>query len=209
MINHGASCAEDFRVHSSSPQPGAWVSAENLLAQGAAAASDPSAGDRGGWPSTLLLGGELFMNHEGDDHPESDVAPARVAAELWRDDAASQALGMELEEVRVGYARLAMPVRDDMVNGHGVCHGGFIFTLAESAFSYASNASNHLTLGSAGAIDFLAPARLGELLHAEAQEHWHSGRNGLTDVTVTGAGGRRIAVFRGRGTRVGGSIVHD
>jgi acyl-CoA thioesterase len=159
------------------------------------------------WPSTLLLGGEFFMGDRSDERPVSDVAPDDVAAAMWRDDSASQALGMQIEEVRLGYSRISMPVRPDMLNGHGVCHGGMIFTLADSAFAYATNAGNQVTLASGAGIDFLAPARLGELLVAEAIEQWTGGRTGITDVGVTGAGGRRIAVFRGRGTRVGGSIV--
>lgn len=154
-----------------------------------------------------MLGGEFFMTEPNAEYEEPKVPPADVAAQMWSDDQACQSLGMQIEEVRLGYARMSMPVRQDMVNSHGVCHGGLIFTLADSAFAYACNSSNRVTLAAGAAIDFLAPARLGELLMAEATETWNGGRTGITDVAITGAGGRRIAVFRGRAARVGGTIV--
>ena len=102
-----------------------------------------------------------------------------------------------------------MTVTDRMINGQGVCHGGLIFSLAETAFGYACNSSNQVSFAAGAAIDYLASARLGERLTAEANEHWTSTRSGISDVVVTGAGGRRIAVLRGRSSRADGSIVHN
>lgn len=142
---------------------------------------------------------------------ENGIAPAVdpmvVANALYAKDRASIALGIEIIEVASGYSRLQMPVQEDMVNGHGICHGGLIFALADTAFAYASNSGNIKTVAAGAAIDFLAPARMGELLIAEAKEDWSSGRAGVTEVVVTGAGGRRIAEFRGRSARLGGFVI--
>jgi acyl-CoA thioesterase len=151
-------------------------------------------------------GGPAEMNDDGEMITPT-VDPAAVAAALYAKDKAAQALGIEILEVRAGYSRLMMPVQEDMVNGHGICHGGLIFALADTAFSYACNSGNLNSVAAGAAIDFMAPARMGELLTAEANENWTGGRAGITDVTVTGAGGRRIAVFRGRSARIGGFVI--
>ena len=91
-----------------------------------------------------------------------------VAEAMWSRDQAAQALGMAIVEVRPGYAVLTMKVRPDMVNGHHICHGGLIFTLADTAFAYACNSYNHNTVASACHIDFLSPGKEGDLLEAEA-----------------------------------------
>ena len=131
-------------------------------------------------------------------------ALARACAEaMWRDDQASRALGMEILAVAPGEARLAMTIRAEMVNGHGTCHGGFIFLLADSAFAFACNSENEKALAQHCAITFLRPARLGERLEAEAEKRGEAGRSGIYDITVRRADGTIIAEFRGQSRRLG------
>jgi phenylacetic acid degradation protein PaaD len=139
---------------------------------------------------------------------DRQAVAAKAAAAMWADDAASQALGMTLEEVRPGSARMTMRVRDDMVNGHSICHGGFVFALADSAFAFACNSYNRVTVAQGCDIVFVAPARLGDLLTAVAVERVRYGRNGICDVTVH-AGERLIAEFRGRSRELGTLIVPE
>lgn len=139
----------------------------------------------------------------------------RSAATMWAGDAASQALGMVLDEVRPGYARMSMRVRADMVNGHSICHGGLVFALADSAFAFACNSYNRVAVAQACDIVFVAPARLGEVLVAEAVERSRFGRNGIYDVTVTAGadgasgGGGLVAEFRGRSRQIAGTLAEE
>lgn len=142
--------------------------------------------------------------------PEDPQALAAAAAEaMYARDYASQALGMEIVEVRPGYARVTMRVRQDMVNGHDTCHGGLIFSLADSAFAFSCNSYNRVTVALAAAIDFLAPGRLGDLLTAEAKEQALGGRTGVYDVVVSNQDGERIALFRGKSYRLPGTVVEE
>lgn len=131
----------------------------------------------------------------------------RSAAALYQRDRASQALGMRLLEVGPGRARVAMTVRPDMVNGHDVCHGGIVFALADSAFAFACNSYNESTVAAAATIDFLAAARTGDELTAEAAELWRSRRNGIYEISVRNQRGERVALFRGRSYRIDGEIT--
>ena len=120
--------------------------------------------------------------------PDPDPETARLLAEqtaeaMFSRDAASKLIDLKLASVRPGYSRLTMLVRPDMVNGHHICHGGYLFTLADSAFAYACNSYNRNTVASACHIDFLTPAREGELLEAECEERSLAGRTGVYDVT--------------------------
>lgn len=133
----------------------------------------------------------------------------RAAEALLAGDAASAMLGMQLDEVKPGYARLTMLVRSDMVNGHRICHGGLIFTLADSSFAVSCNSHNERTVAAAASIDFLAPALEGDELRAEARELWRSGRSGLYEITVTNQRGERIALFRGRSHRISGALATE
>jgi len=133
----------------------------------------------------------------------------RVAEAMFERDRASQALGMRIIGVRPGWARLTMTVRDDMVNGHGLCHGGMVFSLADSAFAFACNSYNDATVAAAASIDYLAAARAGDELTAEAAELWRSRRSGLYEVTVTNQRGERIALFRGRSHRIDGQVLEE
>ena len=130
-----------------------------------------------------------------------------VAQAMWPRDTASQALGMRLEAIGPGTATLSMPVRADMLNGHGMCHGGFMFTLADSAFAYACNSYNLNTVASACHIDFLAPAREGDVLEAQAVERSASGRTGVYDITLRVRGGKTVALFRGKSYRIQGEVI--
>jgi len=130
---------------------------------------------------------------------------ARACAEaMWAEDHASPSLGMRLEAVAPGQAVLSMTVGETMVNGHGICHGGFIFTLADSAFAYACNSHGERAVAQHCAITFLRPGRRGETLRAEATERARAGRSGITDVRVTGADGTVVAEFRGQSRLTGG-----
>ena len=131
------------------------------------------------------------------------------ARAMYAQDHASQALGMCILEVRPGYARLSMTVREDMVNGHKLCHGGLIFTLADSAFAFACNTYNSVTVASAANVEFLLPARLGDELTATAEERSRSKRTGVYDVVVRNKQGESVALFRGRSHELGGSITTE
>jgi len=138
---------------------------------------------------------------------EAQALAEATAAAMWARDRAANALGMRILSVRPGYAKLAMPVRADMVNGHYICHGGMIFTLADTAFAYACNSYNKNTVASACHIDFLAPAKESDTLEAEAIEQSQSGRTGVYDVTVRTPGGKTIALFRGKSYRIQGEVI--
>ena len=122
----------------------------------------------------------------------------RVRDGMLRTDRTTLALGMAVLQVAPGAATLAMRVREDMLNGHGTCHGGLIATLADSAFAFACNSYDELTVASGFGIDFMAPARLDDVLTASCQEVSKSSRTGVYDADVTNQRGERIAVFRGR-----------
>jgi acyl-CoA thioesterase len=148
----------------------------------------------------------------GEHHPAATPAEAqrlseRVVAAMYARDRASQALGIELAAVGPGHAELTMTVRAQMLNGHAICHGGFIFTLADSAFAYACNSYNLATVASGCAIDFVAPAREGDVLTALAQERSVSGRTGVYDIEVKNQRGETIAYFRGKSYRIKGHVV--
>ncbi|MEP5633261.1 MAG: hydroxyphenylacetyl-CoA thioesterase PaaI [Tateyamaria sp.] len=123
---------------------------------------------------------------------------ARACADLmWANDRASQALGMRITAIAPGTATLSMPVRGDMLNGHGMCHGGMIFALADSAFAFACNTYNVLTVAQSNQITYLAPGVANDTLTATATEVARLGRSGTYDVMVTNADGDKIALFRG------------
>ncbi|HEX2541697.1 MAG TPA: hydroxyphenylacetyl-CoA thioesterase PaaI [Caldimonas sp.] len=126
---------------------------------------------------------------------------------MFAADRASRGLGMRLLAIGAGTARLQMTVRDDMLNGHEICHGGFITTLADSAFAFACNSNNQVTVASGLAVEFLAPARSGDVLTAEANEVSRGGRTGVYDMVVTNQDGARIALVRGRSAALKGRTV--
>lgn len=130
------------------------------------------------------------------------------AEAMWAEDRASRALGMVIDHVGPGTATLRMTVRDDMVNGHDIGHGGLTFALADSAFAFACNTYNRRTVAAGAEISFRAPTRAGDVLVATAVERERTGRDGTYDVTVT-AGDRVVATFVGRAREVGGSFWGD
>jgi acyl-CoA thioesterase len=136
-------------------------------------------------------------------HPD----PAAVGAHMFAADRASRDLGMSIALVGVGTATLTMTVRDDMLNGHEICHGGFITTLADSAFAYACNSRNVLTVAAGLTVDFLAPAHRGDVLTAIAVEVSRAGRTGVYDIVVSNQHGAKVALVRGRSHSVAGRKV--
>ncbi len=134
---------------------------------------------------------------------------ARRSAEvMWAADRASQALGMSLDAVGPGTATLSMEVRDDMVNGHAIGHGGLTFAVADSAFAFACNSYNRATVAAGAEIRFRRPTRLGDRLVATATERERHDRDGLYDVLVT-VGDEVVAVFTGRSKEIGGTLFDD
>lgn len=148
------------------------------------------------------------MAEQTISHVQDPQALAQAVAEaMWSRDHAAQTLGIRIESVAPGQASLLMDVRQDMLNGHNICHGGMIFTLADTAFAYACNAYNQTTVASACAIDFLAPARKSDTLRATAAERSLAGRTGVYDITVETLEGRQIALFRGKSYRIAGEVI--
>jgi acyl-CoA thioesterase len=133
---------------------------------------------------------------------------AQLSADaMWAEDKASQGLGMQILEVGPGRARLAMPIAEHMTNGHGTCHGGFIFTLADSAFAFACNSHGQSAVAQHCSVTFLSPAQRGMRLVAEARERQRGERSGIYDVTVRTEAGDVIAEFRGHSRSIPGTWV--
>jgi len=128
--------------------------------------------------------------------PQQIAEAARDA--MWADDRASKALGMQVLNVGPGMATVSMTVREDMLNGHDLCHGGLVSMLADSAFAYACNAHNEVTVASGFDVNLLAAAHLGDVLTAQATEVSKAGRTGVYDVSVSNQRGAAVAAFRGR-----------
>jgi len=150
--------------------------------------------------------------------PDDGMAPAspdpqdlarRAAEAMWAEDTACRSLDMSIEDVRPGKAVLAMAIKAHMVNGHGICHGGYIFLLADSAFAYACNSHNQRAVAQHCMVTYLKPGRLGDRLLAVAVERTREGRNGICDVTVTRADGTKIAEFRGFSRTIEGTLAAE
>jgi len=131
----------------------------------------------------------------------------QCAQRMYADDAASQCLGITISDVGPGTATATMVVRPDMVNGHGICHGGYVFTLADTAFAFACNTYGERTVAAGADIAFLEPVPAGETLTAAAVERWRRGRSGIYDVTIRSDDGTIVAEFRGRSRTVGKSAA--
>lgn len=139
----------------------------------------------------------------------ADRLARQCAEQMWSGDNASRALGMVVESVGEGCATLSMIVREDMVNGHNTCHGGLIFSLADSTFAFACNSQNEIAVAANCSIDFVAPAYKGDRLIASATVLHQGKRSGIYDVVVRNAGGKTVAHLRGRSARTGGSLVES
>lgn len=137
------------------------------------------------------------------------AAAERAVRALWDGDRASQALGMAIESCGPGSARVTMRVRHEMTNGHGICHGGLVFALADSAFAFACNSHGDNTVAAGAAIEFLRPAREGDLLTATATERWRAGRSGIYEIEVRNQHGEAVALFRGRSHQIAGRLIDD
>ncbi|MGN6229729.1 MAG: hydroxyphenylacetyl-CoA thioesterase PaaI [Trinickia sp.] len=136
-----------------------------------------------------------------------DELARAVGRAMYEADACSRALGFELTEVRSGYARMRAAVRPDFLNGHAICHGGVIFTLADSTFAFACNSHNVNTVASGCSIEFLRPVHGGDTLTAEAMEQTISGRTGIYDIRVTNGAGETVAMFRGKSAHIKGHVI--
>jgi acyl-CoA thioesterase len=140
--------------------------------------------------------------------PEDGQATAEAVRErMYSQDRAAQALGITVEAIGPSSAVCRMAVRENMLNGHATCHGGLIFTLADTAFAYACNAGNRATVALACQVSFIAPARAGDVLTARAGEQSRTGRTGVYDVEVRRADGAIVALFRGQAYEIRGTIV--
>ena len=139
----------------------------------------------------------------------ADELARRAAEAMWSGDNATQGLGMELVTVAEGFAEITMPVRQDMVNGHGICHGGFIFTLADSAFAFACNSRNQMTVAAGARIDFIKAAKEGDVLTASAQVVHQGKRTGVYDAQIVNQAQEVIAEFRGNSATIGGQLVDE
>lgn len=138
---------------------------------------------------------------------DADQLANRVAHEMLAAEGTGPAWSIEIEEARAGYARLRMTLRDDMLNGHRIAHGGMVFSLADTAFAYICNGKNERTVAAQASIVFLDAAKEGETLIAEGQEMSRVGRGGVTRVSVRASDGRPIAEFTGYSRTIGGAIV--
>ena len=137
--------------------------------------------------------------------PQALAERARDA--MYRNDAASHGLGIEIAAISPGHATATMTIRPDMLNGFGMCHGGFIVTLADTAFAFACNSFNVMTLACGLDAEFLLAAQLGDVLTARAGQRSQAGRLGVTDVVVTNQRDEQVALMRGRSYRVKGKAV--
>ncbi len=137
-----------------------------------------------------------------------DLAEA-CARSMWADDNATRHLGMELLSISPGAAAIAMTVTGDMTNGHGTCHGGYIFTLADSAFAFACNTYNQRAVAQHCSVSFLAPAFKGDRLTATAREVVRRGRSGIFDIRIINQNGEHIAEFRGHSRTVKGTLLPE
>lgn len=141
--------------------------------------------------------------------PDPQRLAEAVRDAMWQGDRASKALGMQVTAVGPGTATLTMTVREDMLNGHDICHGGLVTTLADSAFAFACNAFNEVTVASGFDVNLIAAARLGDVLTARAAPVHRAGRTGVYDVEVHNQRGERVAAFRGRSYTMKGRPVVD
>lgn len=148
-------------------------------------------------------------NAAPDAAAAAQATAARAARAMWAGDQAARALGMEIVAVAPGCATLCMRIRPDMANGHGICHGGLIFALADTAFAYACNSFNRRTVAAGADIEFIAPAHPGDTLTARAVMRQQGERNGLYDVSVENQAGTLLALFRGRARRIRGHLVEN
>jgi acyl-CoA thioesterase len=148
------------------------------------------------------------MSNQPDTQTPQQLAQSCADAMYQRDEA-SRNLGMEITEVSPGKATVTMPVSSIMIQGHGSCHGGYLFTLADSAFAFACNSYNKATVASGCSIDYMLGAREGDLLTASAVEQSRGNRTGVYDITITNQDGHVVALFRGKSYQVRGEVIQS
>jgi acyl-CoA thioesterase len=139
----------------------------------------------------------------------ADEMAQACAEAMWALDTASQALGMRIDRIAPGEATLSMEITGAMSNGHGNCHGGYIFTLADSAFAFACNGYNQLTVAQSCSITYISPGRIGDRLTARAREVSRKGRSGIYDISISNQNGEPVAEFRGLSRTVKGTHLPD
>jgi acyl-CoA thioesterase len=149
----------------------------------------------------------MMNSRDRTDGTDAQALARACADAMWRDDRASKALGMMVKHVAPGEAELTMTVRHDMTNGHGICHGGYIFSLADSAFAFACNTYGQRTVAHQCAVTFVRPVGSGEALVAHAVERIKVGRGGIYDVTVRDGGNNIVAVFSGHSRTIAGNLL--
>lgn len=141
--------------------------------------------------------------------PEAQKLAQDCAESMYARDEASRNLGMEITHVSPGKATVTMPVTSIMIQGHGSCHGGYLFTLADSAFAFACNSYNKATVASGCSIEYMLGAREGDVLTASAVEQSRGNRTGVYDITLTNQDGHVIALFRGKSYQVRGEVIQS
>jgi acyl-CoA thioesterase len=156
---------------------------------------------------TLSAGIAPVLSRMTQSAMTADELAQAVATHMFSEEGTGSAWGIKIEEARSGYARVSMTVREDMLNGHRIVHGGMVFALADSAFAYVCNGRNEKTVAAQASIVFLGSASEGDMLIAEAEEVAMAGRSGVTRVAVRTANGRAIAEFTGYSRTLGGAVV--
>jgi len=144
-----------------------------------------------------------------DDALDPETRAREVARLMAADDRAAQHLGIELLDIGPGRARMRMRVRRELTNGHGICHGGYIFLLADTTFAYACNSHNQRAVAAGCSIEFLAPAHEGDVLTADGVEQHLAGRHGVYDMSVHDQHGKLIALFRGKSATIKGRFFEE
>jgi acyl-CoA thioesterase len=148
------------------------------------------------------------MSNQPNTQTPQQLAQSCADAMCQRDEA-SRNLGMKITQVSPGKATVTMPVSSIMIQGHGSCHGGYLFTLADSAFAFACNSYNKATVASGCSIDYMLGAREGDLLTASAVEQSRGNRTGVYDITITNQDGHVVALFRGKSYQVRGEVIQS
>ena len=146
---------------------------------------------------------------ESNADPNAVQRASEVGRLMMADDRASRHLGIELLEIGPGRATMSLAIRPELTNGHGICHGGYIFLLADTSFAFACNSHNQRTVAAGCSIEFLAPAHEGDILTAEAVEEHRAGRHGIYDIRVHDQHGKLIAMFRGKSATIKGQFFEE
>ncbi len=148
-----------------------------------------------------------MSGHDNADTLSPEELARQCADAMWAGDKVSQNLGMNIEHVAPGAAVLTMTVRDDMVNGHDICHGGMVFSLADSAFAFSCNTENNVTVSSHCSIDFIRPAFKGDTLTAKSSVSYQGRKSGIYHIEVTNQNGKQVALFKGNASRLDRPLI--